>query len=109
VAEVGDLAYVAQTAVYPADVNVSNPRTNLQVGLDNAAKNMEGGKWASIDWSTRQGLTAVDATGVRQGLAIRSYSVMKGRQIFTLTYAGPAGTARAPDADRFIGSLLIGQ
>ena len=31
--EHGDVAYVAQTAVYPPDVNVSNHRTNLQGGL----------------------------------------------------------------------------
>jgi hypothetical protein len=33
---------------------------------------------------------------------------MKGRQIITLTYAGPAGSARSADADRFIASLRIG-
>ena len=63
--EQGAVAYVVQTAVYPADVNVSNHRANLQGGLDNAAKNMEGGKWASVGWVTHQGLTAVDAVGVR--------------------------------------------
>jgi hypothetical protein len=89
--EQGPVAYVIQTAVYPADVNVSNHRANLQGGLDNAAKNMEGGKWASIGWVTHQGLTGVDAIGVRGEHAIRSFSVMKGRQIVTLTYAGPAG------------------
>jgi hypothetical protein len=102
------VAYVVQTAVYPADVNVSNHRANLQGGLDNAAKNMEGGKWASVGWTTRQGLTAVEAVGVRGEHAIRSYSVMKGRQIVTLTYAGPPGSAQTGDVDRFINSLRIG-
>jgi hypothetical protein len=106
--EQGDVAYVIQTAVYPADVNVSNHRANLQGGLDNAAKNMEGGKWANVGWTTHQGLTAVDAVGVRDNHAIRSYSVMKGRQIVTLTYAGPAGSARTADVDRFVGSLRVG-
>lgn len=106
--EHGDVAYVAQTAVYPPDVNVSNHRTNLQGGLDNAAKNMAGGKWASVGWGTYQGLTSVDAIGERANHAIRSFSVMKGRQIITLTYAGPAGSARSADADRFISSLRIG-
>jgi hypothetical protein len=106
--EQGAVAYVVQTAVYPADVNVSNHRANLQGGLDNAAKNMEGGKWASVGWTTHQGLTAVDAVGVRDSHAIRSFSVMKGRQIVTLTYAGPAGSARTADVDRFIGSLRVG-
>jgi hypothetical protein len=106
--EQGEVAYVAQTAVYPSDVNVSNHRTNLQGGLDNAAKNMEGGKWASIGWGTYQGLTSVDAIGERGSHAIRSFSVMKGRQIFTLTFAGPSGSARSPDAERFMTSLRIG-
>jgi hypothetical protein len=106
--EQGDVAYVAQTAIYPSDVNVANHRTNLQGGLENAAKNMEGGKWASIGWGTYQGLTSVDAVGERGNHAIRSFSVMKGRQIITLTYAGPSGTARSPDAERFLTSLRVG-
>ncbi len=106
--ELGDTAYVVQTAVYPDDVNVSNPRINLQGGLDNAAKNMDGGKWASVDWLTHQGSTASDAVGVRAGNAVRTFSVMKGRQIFTLTYAGPPGTARSADVNRFVGSLRVG-
>jgi hypothetical protein len=107
--EQGDVAYVVQTATYPADVNVANHRANLLGGLDNAAKNMEGGKWANIGWLTHQGLTAVDAVGARGSNAIRSYSVMKGRQIFTLTYAGPAGSAHSADVNRFVASLRIGQ
>jgi hypothetical protein len=87
---------------------VSNHKANLQGGLDNAAKNMEGGKWASVGWQSHQGLTAVDAIGVRGEHAIRSFSVMKGRQIVTLTYAGPPGSARSADVDRFVGSLRIG-
>jgi len=108
--EAGDIAYVVQTATYPSDVDISKPRENLQGGLTNAAKNMDGGKWASVDWETKKGkkgLTAYDAVGMRKGLAVRSYSAMKGRRIVTLTYAGPAGTARSPDADHFITSLSI--
>ena len=71
--EQGEVAYVIQTAVYPTDVNVSNHRNNLQGGLDNAAKNMEGGKWASIGWVTHQGFTAVDAVGRRSGHTIRLF------------------------------------
>lgn len=102
------VAYVVQTVTYPEDVRVSSPRVNLQSGLDNVARNMQGGKWASIGWLTHQGLTAVDAVGERDGHAIRSFSVMKGRQVFTLTYAGPAGSARSAEANRFIASLRVG-
>jgi hypothetical protein len=107
--EQGETAWVVQTAIYPADVNVSNQRTNLQGGLDNAAKGMDGGKWGTVGWVTHQGLTAVDATGVRGNNAIRSFSVMKGRQIVSLTYAGPSGSAASSIVDRFIGSLRVGR
>ncbi len=105
--EHGNAAYIVQTAVYPDDINVSNPRVNLQGGLDNLAKSMEGAKWASVDWVSHQGLTAADAVGARNGHAVRSYSVMKGRQVFTLIYAGTPGTARSPDVNRFIASLRV--
>ena len=107
--EKGEVAYIVQAATYPEDINVANPRTNLQGGLDNLAKSMEGAKWASVDWVTHQGLTATDAVGLRSGHAIRSFSVMKGRQVFTLIYAGAPGTARSADVDRFVGSLRVGQ
>ena len=106
--EQGDVAYIVQAATYPEDINVSNPRTNLQGGLDNLAKSMEGAKWTSVDWVTHQGLTATDAVGARSGHAIRSFSVMKGRQVFTLIYAGAPGTARSADVNRFVGSLRVG-
>jgi hypothetical protein len=108
VLEQGAAAFIVQTAVYPDDINVSNPRTNLQGGLDNLARSMEGEKWASIDWVKHQGLTASDAVGNRSGHAIRSYSVMKGRQVFTLIYAGAPGSARSGDVNRFVGSLRVG-
>ena len=106
--EQGDVAFIVQAATYPEDINVSNPRTNLQGGLDNLAKSMEGAKWSSVDWVTLQGLTATDAVGSRGGHAIRSFSVMKGRQVFTLIYAGAPGTARSADVNRFVASLRIG-
>jgi len=105
--EQGDVAYIVQTATYPEDINVSNPRTNLQGGLDNLAKSMEGARWISVDWVFHQGLTASDAVGTRSGHAIRSFSVMKGRQVFTLIYAGEPGTARSADVNRFVASLRV--
>ena len=106
--EQGEVAFIVQFAVYPDDINVANPRTNLQGGLDNLAKSMDSAKWGSVDWVTHQGLTATDAVGLRSGHAIRSFSVMKGRQIFTLIYAGAPGTARSSDVNRFVGSLRVG-
>lgn len=106
--EQGPVGYIIQNSIYPADFDVTRHRANLQVGLDNAAKNMEGGKWASLDWLTHQGLTAADAIGKRGDHAVRTFSVVKGRQIVTLSYAGPSGSARSGDVDRFIASLRVG-
>jgi hypothetical protein len=109
VVDAGNLAYVVQATTYPPEVNLASPRANLQGGLDNAAKSLEGGRWASVDWLSYQGQLAVSAIGVRGSNAIRSFSVLKGRQLVTLTFAGPPGSARSADADRFIGSLKLDQ
>ena len=68
---------------------------------------MEGGKWADIRWTTYQGLPATDAVAVKPPFAVRNFSVIKGRTIYTLTYAGPPGTAMSADVNRFINSLLV--
>jgi hypothetical protein len=101
------VAFVVDALVYPADVNISNPQATLQTGLDALAKNLDGGKWTSVDWARHQGFTAADAVGTRQGYEVRSYSVLKARQLFSLTYAGPPGSARSADVNRFIASLKI--
>ena len=106
--ERGNDAYVIQTAVYPEDVKVTSPRANLQGGLDEAAKVMDGGKWASIDWGTRQGLMTVEAIGARGSNVVRTLSTMKGRQIFSLTFTGPSADVRSSDVDRFLASFRIG-
>ena len=107
VVELGATAFVTQTSEYPSEVNVSNPRSNLEAGLKNAAKNMKNGKWANIAWVKHQNLIASDAAGEREGHVVRSYSVMKGYRIITLTYAGPPGSERSGDVERFIKSLKI--
>ena len=104
--ELGPTAFVVQTAAYPMEVNVSKPRANLQGGLDSAAKNMKEGKWEKVAWGKHRGLEAVEAIGEREGHAIRSYSVMKGHRIVTLTYAGPLGSAQSKEATRFFKSLI---
>jgi hypothetical protein len=101
-------AFIVQSIVYPKDVNLSDPQATLQNALNNTAKRMEGGKWTTIDWVKHEGgLTAVDVVGARDGQEVRSYLVIKGRQVFTLIYAGPPGSARSGDAARFLGSLKV--
>jgi hypothetical protein len=105
--EAGEQAFVVQTAVYPASVDTSNPRGNLQAGLDNAMKNMDGKAWTSVKWTTIQGLVAVEAVGARGGHAIRMLSLMDGPRIVALTYAGPPGSASSSEATRFLSSLRL--
>jgi hypothetical protein len=108
VLEINDKAYVLQTVSYPESVDVSVPKNNLQGGLDNSVKQMKNGLWDSIEWMTQQDQPAVEAIGVHTGgLAIRSYTTMKGRELTTLTYAGPAGTAKGADVTRFMRSLIL--
>ena len=47
------LSFVAQTALYPADVDVSQPKLNLQSVLDDRAQRLAGTKWTKIDWRER--------------------------------------------------------
>lgn len=105
--EVDKEAFVVTTTVYPADVDTSNPRRNLQSGLDNARKGMDDKTVSGVKWATIQGLPSVDAVGVRGGFAIRILSLMDGRRIIVLTYAGPPGSANSSNANRFVGSFRI--
>src|SRR5512145_2240950 len=61
--EMDQEAFVVQTAVYPVSVDTSDPRSNLQAGLDNAMKNLDGKAWSSVNWTAVQGVLAVDAIG----------------------------------------------
>lgn len=109
VGELGGRAFVLQTATYPDDVDLSNPKSNLQSGLDSAAGQMDGGKWTDVKWGTYQDVATTDAVGTRAPFQVRNFAVIKGRTIYTLTYAGPPGTAQLADVDRFIKSLVVKQ
>jgi len=101
-------AYQVQMATLPRNVDVTNPRHNLQATLDGDATLLKGGKFASTEWKEDQGLTAVDAVGrTISGRDMRVYSAMKGLRVFTLTYLGAAGSASAADVNRFIGSVRV--
>lgn len=102
------LSFVAQTALYPAEVDVSRPRANLQSALDDRAQRLEGGKWSKVDWRDAQGATAVESTGpIAGGSALRQLSLLKGRRFVSLGYLAPADAMRAPEAERFFRSLRL--
>lgn len=106
-AEEKTYAVVFQYVTFPPEVNVSNPRGNLQGGVDNAAKGMTGGAFKSVNWSTHQGLPAVHTVGVREGYQVSAFSVMDGPRLYVLTYANKAGAADSEDVERFLKSLRI--
>lgn len=102
------LSFVAQTALYPADVDVRNARANLQSVLDDRVQRLAGGKWTQVDWKTVQGAPAVEAVGpLAGGNALRQLAVLKGRRFVSLGYLAPADAMRAPEAQRFFASLRL--
>jgi len=106
IAQVGGTDYVVQFTIAPPNVDLSDTRKVLQSALDGVAKQLRGGTWENVRWTTYQGLTACDAIGVKNdGTAMRVFSVIKRRTQFNLLYARK-GAAVAADADRFIGSFL---
>ena len=48
--EEGGYSYVVQTALFPGDVDISQPRRLIQVALDERAKVLEARKWSKVDW-----------------------------------------------------------
>ena len=103
------LSFVAQTALYPADVDVRQPKLNLQSVLDDRAQRLAGGKWTSVDWRDVQGAPAAESVGsVQGGSVLRQLLVLKGRRYVSLAYLAPADSLRTPEADRFFKSLRLG-
>jgi hypothetical protein len=103
------LAFVAQTALYPADIDVSQPRTNLQSALDDRAQRLAGGKWTKVEWRDVQGAPAAESTGsVAGGSVLRQLVLLKGSRYVSLACLGPADLLRAPDVERFFRSLRLG-
>jgi len=104
----GGRTYMIQTATFPADVDVKNPNTNMKLILDAGGKHLETRKWDKVSWITFQGLPAAEAIGKMRGnLEFRNILVMKGRQFYSLGFAGPLGSLRSIDADRFFNSFHI--
>ncbi len=106
--EAGGFSYVAQSALYPGDVDAGNPRAILQAALDSRARSLEGGKWSRVDWRTLAGATAVESIGpVRGGNELRELVLLKGRRFVSLAFLGPAGSVTGADAERFFRSLKL--
>jgi hypothetical protein len=104
--EAGGNSYVVQTALYPADVDVGDPRRLIQTALDDRARVLEGGKWSRVDWRSVAGATAVESAGpLTNGNALRQLVLLKGSRLVTLAFMGPAATGA--EAERFFKSLKM--
>jgi hypothetical protein len=103
------LSFVAQTALYPADVDVRQPKLNLQSVLDDRAQRLAGGKWTKIDWREALGAPAAESIGsVAGGGTLRQLVLLKGRRYVSLACLGPADSLRTPEVERFFKSLRLG-
>ncbi len=103
------LSFVAQTALYPADVDVRQPRLNLQSVLADRARRLQRGKWTSVDWREVQGVPAAESVGsVQGGSVLRQLVLLKGRRDVSLAQLAPADAVRTPEAERFFKSLRLG-
>jgi len=108
--DLGRLSFVAQTALYPADIDVRQPKANLQAILDDRAQRLAGGKWQRVDWREVQGAPAVESIGpIPGGRVLRQLVLLKGRRYVSLAYLAPADALRSPEAERFFGSLRLVQ
>jgi hypothetical protein len=106
--DAGGVSYAVQTALYPADVDVSQSRAILQTALDDRAKRLEGGKWSATHWQNIDGSPGVESLGaLGGGRGLRQIMVLKGRRYVALAFLGSADSIRSPDADRFFKSLRL--
>jgi hypothetical protein len=105
--EAGGNSYLAQTALYPIDVEYrQQPQRVLQAALDNRARQLNGGKWTKTDWREIGGASAVESTGaLSNGNQLRQLSVVKERRFVSLAFMGP--TVATANADRFFKSLKL--
>ncbi|HEY6984243.1 hypothetical protein [Reyranella sp.] len=106
--DAGSFSYVAQSALYPGDVDAGNPRVILQAALDSRARSLAGGKWSKVEWRQVQGAAAVESIGaLPAGNALRQLVLLKGRRFVSLAFLGPAGSVTGPEAQRFFASLKL--
>jgi hypothetical protein len=104
--ESGGFSYVAQTALYPVDVDVTQARRVLQAALDSRAQQLASRKWDRTDWhETNAGATVESIGTVRAGTMLRLLSLLRERRFVSLAFLGPS--VNGPEANRFFQSLKL--
>jgi len=99
------MSFGVQYTEYPNGTDVSNPRNNLQSGMNRAARLMDGGRFDRVAWRAIAGRPAFDVVGYRGQRVNRIFAVLRGRRAYTLTFAGPRGSEHGPEAKRFFRSF----
>ncbi len=106
--EAGGYSYVAQTALYPPDVDTTQPRRLLQVALNDRAKVLETRKWSKVEWREIRAGAAAESTGpLTGGNALRQLVLLKEQRFVSLAVMGPAASMTGVEADRFFKSLKM--
>ena len=106
--EAGGSSYVVQTALYPADVDASQPRSILQAALNGRVQQLVGRQWTRTDWRVIGGATAVESIGaLAGGNALRQLALLKARRFVSLAFLGSGAGATGSDAERFFKSLKL--
>jgi hypothetical protein len=106
--EAGGNSYVVQTALYPDDVDTTQPRVVLQAALDARAQRLAGGKWSKVDWREMFGAGACESTGpLSAGNSLRQLVLLKQHRFVSLAIMGAAGTVKSVEAERFFKSLNL--
>ena len=104
--DTGGYSYVAQTALYPRDVDTAQPRRILQAALDGRAPQLASRKWDSVQWREIDGAAAVESAGrTKAGSMLRQLLVLKERRFVSLAFLGAA--IDTMEADRFTKSLKM--
>ncbi len=106
--ETGGYSYVAQTALYPFDVDITDPRVILQAALNGRVQQLVGRKWSKVDWREIDGAFAVESVGaLAGGNALRQLILLKERRFVSLAFLGNAAGATGVEAERFFKSLKL--
>ncbi len=95
-----------QTALYPEDVDVTQPRRLVQAVLDGRAQGLPSRKWTKVDWREIQGAAAAESVGaLKGGNLLRQLVLLKQRRFISLAFLG--ATVSTVEAERFFKSLKL--
>lgn len=104
--ESGGFSYLVQTALYPPDVDVAQPRRVLQASLDGRAQQLASRRWDRTDWRELGTGATVEAVGtVRAGTMLRLLTLLKERRYVSLAFLG--ANVDGSEANRFFKSLKL--